>query len=855
MDIALSPPRASYATLAPPHLIGLGLILLALPLLLWQFVQPGQWVVPPVWFLSFHTLVEGSAIVAAAVIFITGWHVLDEKRPRASVMLACAFLVVALQDYAHLMSYQGMTDFITPNTPHKAILFWLAGRLTAAAALLAYVVLPHDPRRHAPSRRALLAGSLAFTLLLWGVGLFRPEWIPATFVAGQGLSFFKLAMEAVVVVLGVATLALVWRRRAHLGFNQAELSIALGLMVMGELFFMVYESVTDVANMIGHVYKVASYIYLYRAMHLESVLAPMARLRMARQEILEGARRFEELLENAPDAVMVAGEDGRILMVNSGLERLFGYDRRELLGQPVEILLPESIRARHREHRVAYMGTSRERPMSSVPNMTGRHKTGREIPVDIALSRFDSGGGCRITAFIRDVSDRRRMETEIRHQATHDTLTGLPNRILFLDRLDVAMAHARRHGGLGAVMMLDLDDFKSINDVLGHGQGDLLLQEAAHRLSDCLRAEDTVARLGGDEFAILLPALERPEDAQAVADKLIAVLSQPFHVEGLDTRLGASVGITLFPLDGDTSTTLLRNADMSMYRAKTQGRACACYYTPDMHVRLQDNLLLQSHMRQALERGEFHLHYQPQAEIASGAISGVEALLRWSHPQLGEISPARFIPVAEACGLIVPLGNWVIHAACAQIAAWEQAGTPVRVGVNISAHQFRQGELARQIKASLAASGATPGLLELELTESALMEDMDGARTMFDELGGLGVRIAIDDFGTGYSSLAYLKRFRLHTLKLDRAFVSEMDNHERDESIVRAVVDMAHSLGFQVIAEGVEREAQRRRLAELGCDVFQGWLFSRALPVQDMAGVLRHGKFPLPDQGPSRDKA
>jgi diguanylate cyclase (GGDEF)-like protein/PAS domain S-box-containing protein len=817
---------------------GSALLWLALPLLAWLAVPEYRTAIDPAFYLPFHDLAEVFAVVVATLVFVTGWHVHDERRPAASVMLACAFLAVALMDVAHFMSFEGMPDFITPNSPHKAIVFWLAARYLSAGALLAFALMPRQPlAKH--TRRHFLAGFLGAALLVFYVGVWHPDWVPVTFIPGAGLTAFKIAMESgVLVLLLIALLVDLRRRRESAGPSLTALGFALALLLASELFFMLYSRVTDMANVLGHVYKVLAYLFLYRAIFLDSVLTPISRIKQARDDVIESDRRHRELLETAPDAILVVDERGRILMVNERLESLFGYTRWELLGQKMEVLVPEDTRAVHHAHRLAFIEANSALGMGNSRNLVGRRKDGSEVPVDIALSTFHSQSGTQVTAFIRDVTEQRRIEAELRHQSSHDALTGLPNRTLFQDRLAQAMQQARRHEKLAAVVLLDLDNFKAINDGWGHNYGDQLLAEVARRLKETLRAEDTVARLGGDEFALLLPDLGLLEHVGQVVNKVLQAFSAPFRIGEYDVYSGLSMGVTVFPLDGEDVTTLLRNADVAMYRAKAEGRGCARFFTRDLNSIMQDTLMLQTYLKHAVETGELELHYQPQVDLGSGEIRGVEALLRWSHAELGEVSPARFIPVAEASGLIVPIGAWVLATACRQIRAWQDAGTPIRVAVNLSAHQFRQRDLTQQVRDALDRSGASPALLELELTESAVMEEPKAAARVLSDLENLGVSIALDDFGTGYSSLAYLKAFSLHKLKIDRSFVQDLVRDPDDAAIVRGLVGLAHSLGLKVIAEGVEMEEQRDMLIRLGCDEMQGWLFSRALPAQTCGRLL-----------------
>jgi diguanylate cyclase (GGDEF)-like protein/PAS domain S-box-containing protein len=817
---------------------GAALLLLAFPLLVSQAVPENRIVIDMAFYLPFHTVVKVFAVVAAAMVFVTGWHIHDEMRPAASVMLACAFLSVALLEFAQFLAASGMPDFLTPNTPHKAALFWLAAHYVVAGALLAFALMPRQPLAK-PARSKFLAAFLGYALMVLYVGTWHPDWVPVMVVEGNGPTALKIALEGGVALLLLISLLAIYRRRHVMnGLSLVALGFALALMLVSELFFMLYTLSTDLANVLGQVYKVLGYLFLYRAIFLDSVLTPINRIKQARNEVMETQRRHFELLETAPDAILVVDDAGRIRMVNARLESMFGYQRWELIGQSMEMLLPEQVRPHHHALIQGFVAAPSHRAMGSGKQVAGRRKDGTLVPLDIALSAFRSDVGTQITAFIRDVSAQRRIEDELRHQSTHDVLTGLPNRTLFQDRLTQSMRQARRQEKLLAVALLDLDNFKAINDGWGHSYGDQLLSEVAHRLKDTLRAGDTVARLGGDEFALVLSDLAQVEDIGQTINKVLEAFTASFRIGEYDVYAGLSIGITVFPVDGEDVSTLLRNADMAMYRAKAEGRGCARFFTRDLNNLMQDSLLLQTYLKHAVEAGDLELHYQPQINLRSGEISGVEALLRWSHAELGSVSPARFIPVAEACGLIVPIGAWVLTTACKQIRAWQDAGTPMRVAVNLSAHQFRQHDLTQSVRDALEQSGASPALLELELTESAVMEEPEPAARLLSELARLGVTIAIDDFGTGYSSLAYLKVFSLHKLKIDRSFVQDLGRDPDDAAIVRGLVGLAHSLGLTVVAEGVENEDQRAMLRHLGCDEFQGWLFSKALPADACSRLL-----------------
>jgi diguanylate cyclase (GGDEF)-like protein len=437
-----------------------------------------------------------------------------------------------------------------------------------------------------------------------------------------------------------------------------------------------------------------------------------------------------------------------------------------------------------------------------------------------------------------EIAERRLADQRVVHMAHHDALTGLPNRTLLADRVGQAIARAHRSGGKLAVLFLDLDRFKNVNDSFGHAVGDMLLTAVSARLTASRREEDTVARLGGDEFIVSIPDVSDAAEAESVAARILSDLAKPFTINGHQLHADVSIGIALYPRDGDTAETLMRNADTAMYHAKESGRGNYQFFSAQLTERVSRRLSTETNLRRALERGEFSVHYQPLMNLASSRIDGAEALLRWPQQDDRLVSPVEFIPIAEETGLIVPLGEWVLLEACAQAQAWQTLHPGLRIAVNLSARQFRQKNLIGMIEQVLGESRLHPSLLELELTEGMLMHNVEEATHILARLDEIGVRLAIDDFGTGYSSLSYLKRFPIHTLKIDRSFVRDISTDPDDAAIVTAIVAMARSLNLRVTAEGVETEEQAAFLRSLTCDQAQGFHFGRPMPAAEFAARL-----------------
>jgi diguanylate cyclase (GGDEF)-like protein/PAS domain S-box-containing protein len=481
--------------------------------------------------------------------------------------------------------------------------------------------------------------------------------------------------------------------------------------------------------------------------------------------------------------------DGVITSWSPQAETIFGWTHQETVGRSLaETLIPSQHREAHGRGIRQFIQTG-ARVLNTRTEVAALHRTGREFPVELAVVPLYRGDTVSFCAFVRDISERKKAEETIRHLAYHDVLTGLPNRVLFEERLRIGLAQARRRREKVAVMFLDLDRFKLVNDTIGHTGGDQLLQEVARELRETIREGDTVARVGGDEFTFLLPGIERAEDATVAAERILRRVRQPRTVAGQEFRMTTSIGITVFPRDGNTAEVLMRNADTAMYRAKERGRDNHQMFTLAMKASLHETLALENDLSHALERDELRVFYQPVMEIASGRIVGGEALLRWQHPQRGLVEPDEFIPLAEETGLIGPIGEWALRMACKQAQAWRDSRLgPSRISVNVSARQVEQPGLVRAVASALAEANLPPQCLHLEITKGAVMRQLESVSFTLAELREMGVGISVDDFGTGYSSLGYLKRFPIDTIKIDRSFVRDVTTDQNDAAIVTTVI-------------------------------------------------------------------
>ena len=672
----------------------------------------GHWF--PTWL---HSCMELLAIVVAALVFSISWHSYRSEQAGNLSLLACGYLAVALLDSAHLLSYRGMPDFITPSSVEKAIDFWLAARLSEALVLLGVALRAWRPLTHPQQRYQWLAATLGGVALMVYLRLYQPQLFPRMFIEGQGLTPLKIVMEWLVIGL-LACAAVGLLRRREQPFDRQGLLLAVGISILSELCFTAYRNSHDIYQLLGHAYKVLACLVVYRVVFVSSIQQPYIQL------------------------------------------------------------------------------TS-------------------------------------------EISERRRAEQQVETLSFYDNLTGLPNLDLLRDRTSKALSTLSRDAQQVALLYMDIDGFKDVNDSLGHACGDTLIRELGSRLQGLLRSSDTLCRATGDEFVILMPDVENAESVGLLAERILHGLQRPFLLHGHLQTISLSLGAAVAPHDGQDCETLLRNAETAMYQAKQDGRQTWRFFDSTMNQQALARLQLLNDLRQAIAQHQLQLYYQPQIDLASGRLSGVEALVRWQHPVRGMISPAEFIPAAEESRLIIPLGEWVLRQACAQAASWQRQGLVLpQVAVNISAIQLQHGHLEESVLQALADSHLPASLLELEITESSLVDKTEQVIDSLKRLKAMGVNLSIDDFGTGYSSLAYLQTLAVDKLKIDQSFVRDLTLNQDNRAIVSAIVQMAHTLGLACIAEGVESQDIAAALHRLGCQQAQGYLYARPLPADELQTLL-----------------
>lgn len=928
--------------------------LLALPQ--FQFLSHGA-------FLATHLTLELFAVIVSALVVIMAWSTLSSHYNPLSNILIFGFTVVAGCDLIHVLSYEGMPGLFRESDTETAIFFWLVGRSieTLTVGLIALpIALPL-------SKWVWQIAALLTVVFVCWLGFYHLDWFPATFVAGQGVTAFKVKFEY--VLCAAHLLLAVWYWRTSLKENSPRaiwIAAACFVMGLGGLIFTLYVTPSDFSNLSGHVFKVVSYSLIFKATFLLSITEPLDLLKQSKQLLTDKQLELDSIMQHIHAGITRIATDLSIVYVNEVQASYLHRSRHELMGKSIaEVFVPLQLDALQEKVLLALSGQTVEAEtrgldlhgepilyllVSMAPeysadgkiigcvalmtDVTEKRLTDKKLIDSLAeiseltaaldehaiVAVTDACGVitrvndkfCAISQYLRseligsthsiinskyhspdffqnlwrtisrgevwtgeicnrakdgslywvyttivpfigaegipvqyiairaDITERKHMEQEAQHLAFFDVLTGLPNRRLLIDRLNQSLASSHRGEQYGSLIFLDLDNFKDVNDTLGHDKGDLLLQEVAHRLTRCVRQSDTVARFGGDEFVILLNGLggdlkEAPLKAGSIAEKILHILNEDYQIDGNEVVCTPSMGITIFKGLDIKKEELLQQADMALYQAKGQGRNNMCFFDPRLQSNISESAAMGTQLRHAIANQELHLFYQPLVDETL-RVTGVEALIRWMHPQRGLVSPVVFIPIAEKSNLILEIGLWVLKTACQQLAQWAHVAdrSDWTIAVNVSARQFHHSDFVAQVVGMLKKAGANPERLKLEITESMLLTDLEETIEKMNLLRSFGVRFSLDDFGTGYSSLTYLKRLPLDQLKIDKSFVREIVTNANDAAIARTILSLALTLELGVVAEGVETEGQFDFLRSHGCKAFQGYLFGRPVPVDEL---------------------
>lgn len=792
-----------------------------------------------------HTVLEVSAIVVSCLVFATGWVVYQKEGSGNMMLLACCFLGVALLDLMHTLSYAGMPDWITVSSPEKAINFWLAARLAAALAMLSVACLPNRDLNNAGSRWLILAATVCLVAMACWIGLGHQNWMPHTFIEGEGLTAFKKNCEYLLSSV-YALLAFRFFRKADTRhfYDVAGLFGASATMAMSEVFFTLYADVTDIFNLLGHIYKVIAYGLVYKAVFMNSVELPYQRLYQSNQALQASEAKFHAIIDESPVAYVLYDERQCVRYLNRAFIATFGYTEADLIhlqdwwdkAFPDPDYQRSSIDNWRQHLRQALSGKDTFLPMElDVICANGAKRT---VLLNVALLGDDWCG--HQVMILQDITERIESMQVIWRQAHLDPLTELPNRTLFLNTLAQEMVKARRNGQRMALLFIDIDRFKEVNDTLGHFMGDILLREAGQRLRTIVAEGLTLARLGGDEFTVIAAGQNNKDCIETLAQNILACLSNPFNLANDTVYLSASIGIAFYPDDAKSSEELLKNADQAMYEAKKQGRDRFSFFSKDMQQTAQNRMRLLNELHGALDKQQLMVYYQPIVDLATQKICKAEALLRWRHPELGMVSPAQFIPLAEETGIIVGIGDWVFRSAARQVGIWRKQFDPMfQISVNKSPVQFSKASYDREHWLQYLRQLDLPGQsIVAEITEGLLLDATHQVGEHLRVFQEGGIQVALDDFGTGYSSLAYLKKFPIDYLKIDQSFVSHLQADSSDMALCEAIIVMAHKLGIKVIAEGIETSEQYELLAGAGCDYGQGYLFSRPVPAAEFAELL-----------------
>ena len=793
-------------------------------------------------YLPLHTLLETISIIISIMVFAVGWNSNNAKQS-GNVALTLTFLIVGSLDFFHAISYVGMPDVFTPNDIQKHLYFWLPARLLATFSLVFIAIESRQFYVSHLARYLLLTCLIGLTLGYGSIVIYHQASLPDMFVIGQGLSPLKKGLEYFIMMVNLATaLLLLARMRKLQAINVVYLFGASCTMAMSEYFFAIYTSMNGSYNILGHIYKVVAYLLIYRAIVTEVIDAPYKLLKTSKEALLIIKKQYDRLVSNIPIGV-------HLLRTTPEKVFTFEYASPQFYNlfnvSEIEMRLGSEAHLKHviPEDRDEWLKLRQEALQTGKSfSWEGKVLVDREISWMRVESHSDkqANGDYLWDGVVIDITETKNNQYAIlKEQANHDHLTKLPNRRLFMDRLEQEIKRSRRGRQSTVLFYIDLDRFKEINDTQGHDAGDIMLIEVAERIKSSVRDHDTVARIGGDEFAIILGENFQQADIERIAKDINLVLAKPFEIQGKTSYISGSIGIATYPQDGVTTRDLVKSADQAMYEAKSNGGGHSRFYTPTMQEALELRVRLSNALHTALSLEQLEIYYQPIANLTQGSITKAEALMRWNHPELGQIAPSVFIPLAEDTGLIHEIGEWMLEQVILHSNKIKsEIGIQIQISVNVSPLQFKRHSNDDWID-KLRTADLLNRSIVLEITEGLLLTKTDNIIERLRQLRRAGIPISIDDFGTGYSSFSYLKDLPLDYLKIDQSFIQNLTLSDKNIALCEAIIILSKKLGLTVIAEGIETSGQLDILKEMGCEFGQGYLLSRPIPFLNFYELLK----------------
>jgi diguanylate cyclase (GGDEF)-like protein/PAS domain S-box-containing protein len=798
-------------------------------------------------YLSLHTILEFFSITISFAIAIQGWMIFPHHLSRHRLWYSGTFLAIGMIDLLHTLSYKGMPGLIiTGSSVQKATWFWITARLTQACMLFLIMFFPNK-QIQSKRKNIVFVCSLLYVFIVSFIIIRYEQELPLLVIEGEGTTNLKNFLEYIVVLFYAFTIFMLFvSYKKQLKKSYLDLILALSFLFLSELVFTFYKNVYDLQNFLGHLYKVIGYMYFMKGIYIATIKEPYDAQQKAEEELRKREKQLKTITSSLGEGVIVLDKEKKAIFINQEAERLLGYRKEELLGETLhdKIHYCKADKSDFPSEECPVHKTIKFKKTYRVEEDFYIRKDGTMLPIAYVSTPMidDNGEVTGSVVVFRDITERKKYDEKIKHQAYHDALTDLPNRRYLIEKLKSEFKKAEKHNRQVAILYLDLDNFKNINDSFGHVMGDLLLKSVAQRLT-VIHPNSFIARLGGDEFAVLLS--DDVPDIEEVACKTIQTLRQPFMLENKEVFVTTSVGISIYPKDSNNEMTLIQHADMAMYDAKKKGKNQFSLYTAELEQQRIRKSKIEQLLHIAIENQEISLYYQPIVDTASKRIIGLEALARWNHSEMGYIPPNEFISIAEENGLIVPLGKHILKTAIQHLKHLHEIGfSHLYVSVNLSLRQLQHHGFTAFISQLLQKTKLQPSYLELEITENIALSDEEHVINSIQALKNIGVRIAIDDFGSGYSSIGYLRTISVDTLKIDKSFIFDVTTNPNTAHLTSAIVTLAHSLNLQIVAEGVETKEHLRFLEQHHCDKAQGYLFSPPVPFEQFVSFLHNSSSP-----------